>query len=88
MDPVSSDIDCNETSPIPKQTTPTNNGIKIFPPGTLKQENFIIFSNNKKDDDANDEADTEIKYARDDISLDTSIEKEGSVNEDDVKYNN
>ncbi len=86
MDPVSSDIDCNETSPIP-MTTPTNNGIKIFPPGTLYQEKFIIFSNNKKDDDANVEANTELKYARDDFSPNTSMEKEGSVNGCDVKYN-
>ena len=57
MDHVSSGMDCNETSPI--QTTPTNNGFKIFPPGTLHQEKFITFSN------ANDEANTEIKYAPD-----------------------
>ena len=56
-------IDCNETSPI--QTTPTNDGVKNFPPGTLNQEKFIIFSKEKKDDDANDEANTEIKYAPD-----------------------
>ena len=86
MDPVSSDIDCNETSPIP-MTTPTSDGFKIFPPGTLNQEKFIIFSNNKKDDDANDEANTEIKYASD-ISPNTSIEMEGSINEYDVKFNN
>ena len=87
MDHLSSGIDCNETSPIPIQTTPTNDGFKIFPPGTLNQEKFIIFSKNKKDDDANDEANTEIKYAPD-FSPNTSIEKEGSINEYDVKFNN
>ena len=59
MDHLSSGIDCDETSPMPMQTTPTNDGVKIFPPGTLHQEKFIIFSN------ANDEANTEIKYAPD-----------------------
>ena len=44
-------------------------------------------SKNKKDDDANDEANTEIKYAPD-FSPNTSIEKEGSINEYDVKFNN
>ena len=87
MDPVSSGVDCDETSPMTTPTNDGNDGIKIFPPGTLNQKKFIIFSKNKKDNDANDKANTEIKYAPD-ISPNTSIEMEGSVNEDDVKYNN
>ena len=85
MENVSSGIGGNETS---IQTTPTYNGFQIYPTGTLHQKKFIIFSKNKKENDANDKANTEIKYAPDYISPNTSIEKEGSVNEDDVKYNN